>query len=513
MKIFPHADIQAIENATLRESGESHADFISRSGRRMGYEILGEWREGMKTVVFAGPGLNGAYALAACVELAEQGLDPQIYLFNQGGNTLKPECREAKNRLQCCEADYELEEVTGLNFTMPDLGKNCLVVDGIFGSELTTPLPTGYQQLVRYINESKAKIIALELPSGLPANSTICLISRNVIHADVTVDLGLPRLSFFMPENYDLIGEWRSIGMEFSDLAIRKSESKYYLVERHDIRRLLPPRSASSSKADYGHAMLFAGSRGMAGASLLATLAALRSGCGKVTCHGPESSRVILQTAAPGAMFQADPNPDYISDFSLDHDYDAVGIGPGIGTAEQTVEALGAFLKIASANGRQVVLDADALNCLAIKPALLDYLPTLSVLTPHAGEFDRLFGSHPSSEARLAKAMEMADFYKIIIILKGHHTAVVRPDRRVFFNSTGTSALAKGGTGDVLTGLLTGLMASHVRPEIAAVIGVYIHGLAGEIVERENGMYSLTPEDLVKAIGAAFVEAAASSNR
>lgn len=506
MKIFSHKDILAIEKLTLHERGISQDDFISEAGKRMGYEILANWNPERRIVIFAGPALNGAYALNAAIELAEQGANPQIFLFNIGGNRLTPNCQEAKRKLEMCSAQYEFVEFTGITFSMPEISKETLVVDGIFGSELLTSLPRGYQQLVRNINESGAEIISLELPSGLPADSTVCLISRNVIHADITLDLGLPRLSFFMPENYELTGKCVNIKMEFSENAIRKVPGKYYLVEQRDIRRLLPVRGRGTDKSDYGHALLFAGSYGMTGASMLATEGALRSGCGKVTCHGPECSRIPLQTALPSAMFDADPDERIITDMNLSRHYDAIGIGPGIGTSDATIATLESFLKVAYANNRSLVLDADALNCIALRPAMMEYLPPLTIITPHAGEFDKLFGPHPSSEARLDKALEMADLYKIIIVLKGHHTAIVRPDRRVFFNSTGSSALAKGGTGDLLTGLITGLIASHVKPEIAAVIGVYIHGMAGDICQNTLGEYSVTASDVAKAIGKAFLK-------
>ena len=506
MKIFSHNDILAIEKATIRERGISHDEFIAEAGRKMGYEILGAWKKGLKIVIFAGPALNGAYALSAALELAQQGAAPSIYLFNVGGDKLTAECRAAKDRLENSGLTFELVEFTGITFSMPELGKSTLVIDGIFGSELISALPRGYQQLVRNINESHAQIISLELPSGLPADSAVCLISRNVIHAHITIDLGLPRLSFFMPENYCFIGEWRSIDMEFSQQAMRQTEERYFLVEERDVRRILPLRDPGASKADFGNALLIAGSRGMAGASLLAVRAALRSGCGKVTCHGPESSRLILQSQAPDAMFHADASDSIVTDMRLDHHYDCVGAGPGLGTADATLNALEDFLKISSTTQRQLVLDADALNCISLRHGMMDYLPPLTVITPHAGEFDRLFGNSPSSEARLQKAMEMAEYYKIIIVLKGPHPAIVRPARRVFFNPTGTPAMATGGTGDVLTGLITGLIASHVRPEKATVIGVYIHGLAGEIAEDSFGPYSVTASDVANSIGRAFKE-------
>ena len=181
-----------------------------------------------------------------------------------------------------------------------------------------------------------------------------------------------------------------------------------------------------------------------------------------------------------------------------------MAIGPGIGTADRTIHALESFLKISSANNRPVILDADALNCIAIRPTMLDYLPVLSILTPHIAEFDRIFGPQPSSSARLAKAIEISKSYKIIIVLKGFYTATVRPDGKVFYNSSGTPALATAGTGDVLTGLMTGLVAQGMKPEIASIAAVYIHGIAGQLAEKQHGSYGVCAEDVADNIGKAI---------
>ena len=181
-----------------------------------------------------------------------------------------------------------------------------------------------------------------------------------------------------------------------------------------------------------------------------------------------------------------------------------MAIGPGIGTSDRTIGALESFLKIASANKRPVILDADALNCIAIRPSMLDYLPVLSIITPHAGEFDRIFGPQPSSSARLAKAIEISMSYKIIIVLKGYYTATVRPDGKVFYNSSGTPALATAGTGDVLTGLMVGLVAQGMKPDIASIAAVYIHGVAGRMAEKEHGSYGVCAEDVADNIGKAI---------
>lgn len=313
-----------------------------------------------------------------------------------------------------------------------------------------------------------------------------------------------PRLAFFIPDNSEVVGEWKLLKIGLSREAIKKTPYTYYLITDRDIKRILRRRDPDSSKADYGSALICAGSYGMCGAAVLALRGALRAGAGKVTCYGPRCAYFVAQTAVPSAMFIRDPHDNNISEITLEREYSAVGIGPGIGTRDVTINALENFLKLANANHQALVLDADALNCIAVRPIMLNYLPTYSVLTPHPGEFDRLFGSQPSAEARLRKAIDVARFYNVIIVLKGRYTAVVRPDGKVHINSSGTPALATPGSGDVLTGVITALIAQGYRPETAAISGVYVHGLAGELAENQHGSYGVTAEDIALEIGRAI---------
>lgn len=505
MKLYTNDDIRRIHQRTLAEQNISQLEFIERAGAAIARALVPELREAPIVTVFAGEGDCGAYTLEACRHLAKRGLNLQVYLFNIGGNRLSAECALARTRLiEDEQAPCEFIEVSGLQFVMPELDAQSVVVDGLFDGSYSGRLAGGYQHLVRNINESGAKIIAIDVPSGLPIDTTSGLISRNIINADVTLALGMPRISFFIAENSELVGRWRIVDVGYSREAMNQLQEQYYLIEQNEVMRLLPRRPLCCSKADYGSAMIFAGSYGMMGAAILATRAALRSGAGKVTCHAPRAGYFLLQSAAPSALYEADNGDTVIGDMVLKRDYQAVAVGPGIGTADTTINTLENFLKVCFANSRPLVLDADALNCIALRPTMLNYIPVLSVLTPHAAEFDRLFGDQPSSEARLLRAIEVAEFYKIIIVLKGHNTCIVRPDRKVCINSSGTPALATAGTGDVLTGLITGLIAQGIKPEIAAVSGVYIHGVAGEMAAEEHGEYGTTAEDVADNIGRAI---------
>lgn len=504
MKIFSSDEIRAITEYTLREQGITQSTFVENIGENLAMEIITGIIPGHRIVIFAGPDLNGAYALATARFLCQQGIRPDVYLFNVGGKRLTDLCLELRDRLvEACGADV-LTEITGMQFSMPDLQDDVTVIDGLFGTERCSPLSGGYQSIVRHINDVAPRVISIDVPSGLLVDAVDSLLSRNIIHATITLAIGLPRAAFFLKENAELLGAWKIIPADFSRRAMEKAPWRYRMIEQADIHNLLPRRSLFESKADSGDAIIFAGSHGMLGAAVLAARAALRGGCGKVTVHGPRCGFFVLQSAVPCALYETDSGDLAINTIVLKRNYDAVAIGPGMGTADATIDALDQFLKVANANSRPVVLDADALNCIAIRPDLLNHVPVMSVLTPHVGEFDKIFGRQPSSNARLLKAIDVACRRHIIIVLKGHFTAIVRPDGKVYFNPTGTPALATAGTGDVLTGLLVSLIARGLKPELAALVAPYIHGLAGEMAAEVHGTYGVTAQDVADNIGKAI---------
>ena len=499
MKIFTTDQIREIDLKTIENEGITSLQLIERVAESVTCEIISRWRSNKKMAIFAGPGNNGADALAVGRMLVEQGYAPEIFLFNIGGNRLSPDCAACKERLlQAGEIDFT--EVTGL-FSLPHLSSEYLVVDGLFGSGLREPLSGCFMTLVRYINESGATIVSIDVPSGLFGDWNPRSINRNIIHADLTLAIQFPRLSFFIADNAELVGEWKLLDIELSATEIRRTPAPFYYVEKSDVKRVLQPRGEFTSKADYGSALLVAGSSGMLGASVLAARAALRGGVGKVTVHSARCGHSVLQSSVPEALFQPDTNDLCVTDMLPRHDYSAIAIGPGIGTNEATINALETFLK---SYDKPVILDADALNCIARRNNLLHYVPVLSIITPHAGEFDRLFGTQPNHEARLAKAIEMAHNYNILIILKGRYTAIVRPDGKIYFNSSGNPAMATPGSGDVLTGLLAAMLAQGYKPEIAALLAVYIHGYAGDMAAETEGQYGVTAGDIAANIGKAI---------
>lgn len=509
MKIFSNKDIYEIERFTIEQEGVSSIELIERAAEGIANEVFSHWRPNVRLLVFAGWGNNGADALETARLLADKGFRPEVFLFNIGGHRLTPECAIMRDRLLQSGADFKFLEITGKEpFEWPEPEASDLIIDGIFGRGLDRPLPVSLQMLVHNMNNSGATIVSIDVPTGLFSEWNDKNPRQNMVHASLTLAIGFPRMSFFIDDNAEVVGQWKVIDVGYNKQAVKNAPLTYFLVNENDTMRFLTPRNEFSSKADYGHALIVAGSYGMMGASVLAGAGCLRAGAGKVTVHAPSCGFNILQSNLVSAMFDADRDQRHITDIPGDKKYTAIAVGPGLGTHDATAAALEKFLKTMSAASRPVILDADALNIIAEHKNMLDYLPVLSIITPHAGEFDRLFGEQKSHEARLSKAIEISRFHQIIIVLKGRYTAIVRPDGKVFFNSSGSPALATGGTGDVLTGVIAGLMASGLKPEIASFVGCYVHGVAGELAAEEHSDIGATAADVAANIGKAIVQIA-----
>lgn len=501
MKIINKQGIRKIEEATCENQQISSIDLVERAANAVACEIISRFLPTQRIVVIAGPGNNGADALAVARMLVEQGYRRvEIFLFNVTGK-LSHDCNEESKRLLAMD-NIDFTEITR-EFNPPYLGENDVVVDGMFGSGLNNTLQGGFVSVARYINESGAFVVSIDIPSGLFCEWNAQQNLRDVVHADLTLAFQLPRLSFFFAENYDVLGEWKLIDIDL-DQAMIKSESTntgFYLIDSHNISYFLNPRLPFTGKRDYGSALIFAGSTGMMGAAVMASRACMKSGAGLATVHSAHRGIPIVQTAVPEVMFEPDRNEHFISDMKIHHKHQAVAVGPGIGTQDMTINALERLLQNCPS---PLVLDADALNCISERPALLPLIPPKTIITPHIGEFDRLFGEHKNSENRLKTAIEKARMYNIIIVLKGHYSAVVRPTGRVYINSTGNPGMATAGAGDVLTGIITAFLAQGYLPEYAATVGVYVHGLAGDMAAEKLGEFGMTATDISDHVGRAI---------
>ena len=496
MKILSKEEILEIERRTLEVQGITTLNLIERAATAVASEVKALSLPTAPLFIIAGWGNNGADALETARLLALEGYKPSVYLFNVGGDRLNNECKTIKERL-LDTPEVNLFEITGSSpFQWPEIPANALVVDGLFGSGLNQPLPRTFQLLAQNIQQSGCVVVSIDVPSGLAGEWNGDASRSEMFNATVTVTFEFPRLAFMFAENARAVGTWKVARIGYDSSAIREAPYTYVLIDRGIVAKRLLPRNKFASKADFGSAMIFAGSRGMAGAAVLAARGALRAGAGKVTVYSSSDNCNILQTAVPSAMFIGDKHSHAIATMPFDSRYNSFAVGPGLGTSEDTAFAFEKFVKAAAAAGRRIIVDADALNIIAQRPSILGYLTPLSIITPHAAEFDRIFGPSSSEEQRLSKAIKSAEEYNLIIVLKGCYTAIVRPDGKVMFNSTGTPAMATPGSGDVLTGIMAGLMATGMISEIAAFVATYIHGLAGELAAAKHGEYGVTAEDI-----------------
>lgn len=500
MKILTSTQIRELDKYTIEHEPIKSIDLMERAAKALTRAITSQWGDNMNVVAFAGPGNNGGDALAVARMMADQGYSVKAYLFNIS-NKLSADCAANKERLEKMPQVEFIEVVD--EFDPPQLDAKTLVIDGLFGSGLSKPLTGGFASLVKYINQSDCKVASIDVPSGLMTEDNSYNTRTNIICAAATFTLQQKKLSFLFPENQQFIGKLRILDIRLSAEGMSQTEALYEVAEEEDVRSLLKPRGAFWHKGQAGTALLVAGSYGMAGAAVLAARACLRSGAGKVITHVPRRNNDIMQISVPEAIVSSDASENAFTEPVSANDFDAMGIGPGLGTGEATATAFISQIKMAQV---PMVIDADGLNILASHRAWFQRLPVGTILTPHPLEFSRLAGVRfNDGYEQLSKAVEMAQTMQIYIILKGHYSAVCMPDGKVMFNPTGNAGMATAGSGDVLTGVITALLARGYNQKEACILGAYLHGLAGDLAAEELGMESLTAGDIIRYLPKAFM--------
>ena len=488
MKIFTTSQIRQLDQLTIEREPISSIALMERAADRILQQFKKDWNFGRDIVILAGPGNNGGDGLALGRMLLQIGYEVQIILLHTG--SISSDCKQNRERLAEQFPDFFTEQVN--KFTPVELSAQTIIIDALFGSGLTRPLEGIYKKAAEWINSSTKTVVSIDVPSGL--NGEKCAESEEmIVKADITYTLQFPKIAFFFAENEPFVGKWKVIDITLHSKAITDTESNYYYLDKKDIQKILKPRNRFSHKGTFGHTLIWAGKKGMAGAAILASKAALRSGAGLVSVHCVDENRVILQTAVPEAIFVNELN-------SLDN-YNSFAFGPGLGTDEATTEMLFEFLKTLK---NPCVLDADALNIISQHQNFFDFIPENSILTPHPKEFERLFGSSADSLERMKKASKKAQELGIIIVLKVANTLIATPDGKLFFNSTGNPGMAVGGSGDVLTGIIAGLLAQNFSSEDSALLGVFLHGLSGDLALSEQSQESLMPQDMIENLGTAF---------
>lgn len=497
MKILPSKQLKEADLYTIREEPITSLELMERASRAFVHWFVQRFpRTDLPLLIFAGAGNNGGDGLAIARLLHAAFYEVSVFLC-QTAPSYSADCKENLNRLPAHGA-IEVHTIA-TNSPFPVLPQEGILIDALWGTGLNRPLGGYWAELVIHLSDFKGIKVAVDIPSGMCADAPS---EEPFFRADFTCTFELPKLAFFFPENASGCGHWDIVKIGLHPDFLESVSTIHYYNTRSEVMPLRKVRNRFGHKGQYGHGMLICGNKGMAGAAILAARACLRSGVGLLTVHSAAENRIPIQCAVPEAMFDADSNPACWSETPLIPRINAIGVGSGIGQAEETIRALEALLHTVVV---PLVIDADALNIIASQH-WQNAIPKGSILTPHPGEFERLFGKTRHSFERLELLRAKAMALHAVILLKGAFTIVALPDGTCHFNSTGNPGMATAGSGDVLTGILTALLAQGYSPEEAAILGVWVHGMAGDLAVHLCGEEGLVASDIIEHIGNAFIQ-------
>jgi hydroxyethylthiazole kinase-like uncharacterized protein yjeF len=498
MKIFLSQQIKYIDEYTVLHEPVSSIDLMERAAGQLFKWITARYSRSERFIIFAGPGNNGGDGLALARMLSAERYEVSIHYVSftdKTSNDWKLNWKRLND-----ETKLRMNILTKID-QFPVITSGDIIIDAIFGSGLTHQADGLSKEVILQINNADSVRISIDIPSGLFGDDNSNNPYENVVKADYTLSFQFPKLSFMFEENNQSTGEWIVLPIGLNKDVIQNTTTQFFYTTQGDVAPNIKTRNRFDHKGNYGHGLLVSGSMGKIGAAVLGAKAALRTGIGLLTCHIPSGGNIILQSSIPEAMVSLDKSPEYVSEVGNTDAFTAVGIGPGLGTHPETQKAMFKFL---SECRKPLVIDADALNILALNKEWLLRLVPGTILTPHPKEFERLAGKADSSFSRMKKQLVFSETYNCIIVLKGANSSVSTPDGRVFFNSTGNPGMASGGSGDVLTGIILSLLAQGYASETAAVLGVYLHGLAGDLAAGKSCYESILATDIINNIGDAF---------
>lgn len=500
IKTTRSADAYTIENEPI-----SSVDLMERAATQIYFWLMRNLKSKEVSIkIFCGMGNNGGDGLVLARLLATQDIYAQVFILHV-----------SENFSHDCEVNYErLKDIPEVPMygifskdDFPKIDDNDIVIDALFGSGLNRPLEGLAAEMVNHLNDNHAIRIAIDIASGLNGdnvwNHSTAAIHRSsineipIVRADYTLSMQFPKMAFLYPENEPFVGKWEVMDIKIHPDYIENVETANFYTTLDVVKPLIHKRGKHSHKGTYGHALLIAGSTGKTGAALLASESCMRSGVGLLTTHLPKAAMLPLQVYLPEAMISPDESDDCFSQLPDLQPYNAIGVGPGLGKAPETATALKLLIQNAKV---PMVLDADALNIISENKTWISFLPERTILTPHPKEFERLFGKTDNSQQRIEHQREMSVKHNIIIVLKGANTSITFPNGSCFFNSTGNPGMATAGSGDVLTGIILSLLAQRYTPEESAIIGVFMHGRAGDKAAAERGMEAMIASDIINSL-------------
>jgi hydroxyethylthiazole kinase-like uncharacterized protein yjeF len=496
MKMFKSADIARWDSHTIQKYYQHSYELMAIAGEECAREIM-EKELGSSFVVICGTGNNGGDGLVIAQQLHQNSNDVKVVIVGDA---------EAGTE----DFRHFLDEIVALDIQIdfvkdgsiqPKWDQDAVIIDAMFGMGLNRILDGWRSDFVEMINELPNRVISVDLPSGMLPDLMEAQPGA-VICADLTLAIEVPKRAMMFPENQRFVGAMLIVSIGLDESFEESENCDLVFFQSHEASKLIKPRKKFGYKNQYGHVRVVAGSRGKTGAAILASNAVLRAGAGLVTASIPACAEHAFTSALPEAMYEVDEGFEAMKSAKPSDQFSVTAIGPGLGQAPETALLLRKFLHESK---KPLVIDADALNMIATKKLLRD-IPTWSVLTPHIGEFDRLFGEHDDQFTRIETLRRESLSHQLIIVLKGAHTAVACPDGSLFYNSSGNPAMATAGSGDVLTGVIAALIAQGHSPKDAAILGVYIHGLAGDFAASLTGAQGILAGDIIAHLPLAITE-------
>ena len=498
MKIPDIEQIRRCEAHTIAHKSISSIELMEIAATACVDRIKQRFSPAVSIIVFCGMGNNGGDGLAMTRLLHEDGFNCTAFIVKHR-DLYSTECL---HQLHLLEERNIKPKIIEQESDIPSCDSCTIVVDALLGIGLSKPIDNPLlEAVIKNMNQSKAFVFAIDVPSGLLSEQAMEK-QYPAIEADYTLSFQFPKLSFFFAENYSYVGEWDIADIGLDGQYINNIPINGYCIEHSLIQSLIRPRGKFAHKGNFGHGLLIAGSLGMMGAAVLAAKAALRTGIGLLTVNVPQKGVSILQTAVNEALCRCDANENHFTGIDLyPLKYNALAIGCGLGMHPETAQGL---KKLISDFGGNMIFDADAINLLAANKTWLESLPPNCIFTPHLKEFERLTHRVNNSFERMELQRRFSMRYRCVVVLKGAHTCITTPQGETYFNTSGNPGMAKGGSGDVLTGILLALLSQGYTPVDAAVIGVYLHGLAADHALDQQSYESLLPSDIIENIGRSY---------
>ena len=499
MKIFNVKQLAEADKVTIEKQNISSLELMERAASLVFEDIHSKLQGAQIAIkIFCGIGNNGGDGLVVGRMLMEHGYKVTMFVVNYSHNRSE-NFLDNYDKIKDITNDWPTLLKSEEDF--PELSKDDFVIDAIFGIGLNRPLEDWVGKLIEHINTSGAFVLSIDMPSGLFSDK-IPGKKDKVINANVTISFQSPKFVFYLPQTSDYVGDLQVIDIGLDREYLMKTPTNIQLINKEEAKAMYLPRKNNTHKGNYGHSLIIGGSYGKIGSIVLASTSALRSGAGLVSVYIPKCGYQILQTAVPEAMVVTDENELELTNIEYDLEPDVICFGMGAGTSNETIKTFGDLLKSVK---KPIVIDADGLNILSKNPDFLSLLPENSVLTPHPKELERLLGKWKDDFDKLKKAKQFTEEHKVILVIKGAHTMTISGDN-IYVNNTGNPGMATAGSGDVLSGVITGLISQNYDPLTAAVFGVYLHGRTGDILSEKKSYQGMISGDIASNLGEGYLD-------